>query len=134
MSEFVAASSEGYSLFPFDAIRAPPEHLDGMKGRVIFETEAQQMAAVKANQVEWDESVALEGEYSRICRPSYLKKPVSFFFWTKDNPEDQPSWDKVVRYFWLAASSSTSNLLLLNVLVRRADLQPPQVLSISQFI
>ena len=101
-SAFVA-SCEGYSLFPYDAIRAPPEHLDEVKERVIFETEVQQMAAVKAKQVEWDESVALEGEYSRICRPLCLKKPVSFIFWTKDSPEDQPSWDKVVRYLWLAA-------------------------------
>ena len=102
VSELVA-SCEGYSVFPYDAIRAPQEHLDEVKGRIIFETEAQQMAAVKAKQVEWDQSAALEGEYSRICRPSSLKKPVSFIFWTKDSPEDQPSWDKVVRYPWLAA-------------------------------
>ena len=101
-SDFMA-TFEGYSVFPYDAIRAPPEHLDEVKGRIIFETEAQQMAAVKAKQVEWDESVALEGEYSRICRPSCLKKPVSFIFWTKDGPEDRPSWDKVVRYLCLAA-------------------------------
>ena len=124
------ASCEGYSLFPYDAIRAPPEHLDEMKGRVIFETEAQQMAAVKAKQVEWDQSAALEGEYSRICRPSSLKKPVSFIFWTKDSPEDRPSWDKVVRYL----CPSVSYLLLLDVLVWRADLQPSQALSISQRI
>ena len=89
-SDFMA-TFEGYSVFPYDAIRAPPEHLDEVKERVIFETEVQQMAAVKAKQVEWDESVALEGEYSRICRPSCLKKPVSFIFWTKDGPEDRPS-------------------------------------------
>lgn len=83
------------------ADRAPSKHLEEMSERIVFETEAQQTAAVKASHVDWDDSVALEWDYARICRPSCMKnkkKPVPFIFWTKDKPEDKPSWNKVVSY------------------------------------
>lgn len=80
--------------------RASEGHVESLKGRSMFETDAQRLEAVSAGLTDTDSSVALGNEYSRVCAPTtpkYLGMPVSFIFWTKDSPDDdEPSWDKVV--------------------------------------
>ena len=73
-----------------------------MVGKTVWETEDQYDHAAQQERFSGlsKESIALAGDYCRICRPSLeenKKKKIAFIIWKRDASNDnKPSWDKVV--------------------------------------
>lgn len=66
---------------------------------MVFETYDQQVKSVKEGLISDEEgsSIALEGDYSRICRPIRTNMKIPLIFWKKNNEDDhRPTWSKVV--------------------------------------
>ena len=49
---------------------ASKEHIEEMIAKTSFETDAQQLDAVKDERAGREESVSLEGDYCILCRPT----------------------------------------------------------------
>ena len=79
--------------------RVPDEDVNKDASAMVFETYDQQLKAVKEGFISDEEgsSIALEGDYSRICRPIRKNVKIPLIFWKKKAKDDiRPTWNKVV--------------------------------------
>lgn len=77
----------------------PDEDVNKAASTMVFETYDQQLKSVKEGLIGDEEgsSIALEGEYSRICRPIRTNVKIPLIFWKKNDENDtRPTWNKVV--------------------------------------
>ena len=77
----------------------PDEDVNKVASTMVFETYDQQLKAVKEGFISDEEgsSIALEGDYSRVCRPIRKNVKIPLIFWKKKDKDDiRPTWNKVV--------------------------------------
>lgn len=99
-----AVPSTGNEIMLTKSNRVSDQHIQEVIGKTVWETEYQYERATAAQKckggAQLKESIALAGDYSRICRPSLQvnrKKKIAFIIWRRDSPDDgTPAWDKVV--------------------------------------